>query len=471
MGAAHQEALVLLKKPEIPINEEQPFSDDKLDRELYAQNLKRLIHNIKEPFVICLNSQWGTGKTFFIKRFEKTLKNDFKTIYYNAWENDYSDDAFISLVSEVRSSLQKYNTDERPIISKLEKLKDIGGKIAKDTLPLALSVGVKLATGGMVNYKDITEEIAEYSKEYAKERIDKYEAAKCSITDFKEELSSIVKDINNGRPLVFIIDELDRCRPTFAIELLEKAKHIFNVPGIVFIICIDKEQISKSISVIYGNGFDKEGYLRRFFDFEIQFPLVSYEKYVWSLFEQYGFKNYFSPRCEYRELQNDYKEFTDSLIVLFQIFNYSPRAVEQCLSRLSAVFRATIVNGYLEPILLSALLLLREQNYDVYKEYIDGICGYKKVMNYIIECSKRYIIKEEYSYILKVLPLYLLFFDKNFSENEDAKTKLEAEKNIDMIMYDAEMNKLKWKFPRTSINYFVEKIELISFFQQKQSPY
>ena len=65
----------------------------------------------------------------------------------------------------------------------------------------------------------------------------------------REELTRLSAAVaeETGRPLVFIIDELDRCRPTFAIELLERVKHIFDVPDLVFVFGVNRAEICKSL--------------------------------------------------------------------------------------------------------------------------------------------------------------------------------------------------------------------------------
>lgn len=67
---------------------------------------------------------------------------------------------------------------------------------------------------------------------------------------------------------MFFIDELDRCRPTFAIELLERIKHLFDIQNIVFVLSIDKEQLEASTAAAYGSAINAPEYLRRFIDLE-----------------------------------------------------------------------------------------------------------------------------------------------------------------------------------------------------------
>jgi predicted KAP-like P-loop ATPase len=42
-------------------------------------------------------------------------------------------------------------------------------------------------------------------------------------------MDEILKEIDEGKPLIIFIDELDRCRPLYAIECLERIKHIFGI--------------------------------------------------------------------------------------------------------------------------------------------------------------------------------------------------------------------------------------------------
>ena len=69
-----------------------------------------------------------------------------------------------------------------------------------------------------------------------------------------------------------MINELDRCRPSYAVELLEVAKHLFSADRIVFVLAVNCDQLAHSVTALYGNDFDAEGYLRRFFDVDFQLP-------------------------------------------------------------------------------------------------------------------------------------------------------------------------------------------------------
>ena len=94
----------------------------------------------------------------------------------------------------------------------------------------------------------------------------------CLIEEFKESLNSITTELyTEKKRLVFIIDELDRCRPNFAVETIEKVKHLFSVPGIIWVLVMNKEQLEKSIHHVYGT-IDAERYLNKFIDVQSSLP-------------------------------------------------------------------------------------------------------------------------------------------------------------------------------------------------------
>ena len=77
-----------------------------------------------------------------------------------------------------------------------------------------------------------------------------------------------------------MIDELDRCRPSYAIELLESAKHIFSVDGVVFALSTNRQQLEASIKGVYGDSFSATDYLERFFDISFRLPSVDRRIYI-----------------------------------------------------------------------------------------------------------------------------------------------------------------------------------------------
>ena len=90
-----------------------------------------------------------------------------------------------------------------------------------------------------------------------------------------------------------MIDELDRCRPSYAVELLEIAKHLFSVDRIVFVLAVNRSELVHSIKALYGSEFDAQGYLGRFFDVDIRLPEPEREEFLEALLRAIDFDDYF----------------------------------------------------------------------------------------------------------------------------------------------------------------------------------
>ncbi len=114
------------------------------------------------------------------------------------------------------------------------------------------------------------------------------------LEDFKKQLTEIVADPKNEKPVVFIIDELDRCNPKFAVKLLERLKHLFEVPNIIFVLGLNTEQLQYAVQGFYGSAYiNGNEYLKRFFDVELSLPTPKLDVYCKSLFASQGIDEYF----------------------------------------------------------------------------------------------------------------------------------------------------------------------------------
>ena len=245
---------IALKLSEPAVDSDSPWSDDLLARQDIATRLTNLIATQKPPLAISLHGQWGTGKTFMLRRWQKDLENQaFKAIYFNAWEDDFCDDPLLAILGQMSETFKE------------GKLKTLTQQVIRT----ATALFKKNALSILENKTGITFEIEQEDRnlleEYVYQRATKDEL-KNNLTNIAEEVFKVT-----GHPMVFIIDELDRCRPTFAIELLERVKHIFEVPNLVFAFGINRDELCKALSSIYGN-INTDVYLRRFFDFEFNLP-------------------------------------------------------------------------------------------------------------------------------------------------------------------------------------------------------
>lgn len=277
-----------IRHKDIKIDPEKPFKNCQLNREPYGRILSEIIANYAEGFVLAINNAWGTGKTTFLKMWQQYLKiNGFQTIYFNAWENDFSINPLIALMSELETLVNKNNKDYfKSVINK-------GAILTKNVLPALLKSVVKKYID-VDTVSDIVENTTKASVEILEDEIKDYTNKKKTVFEFKHELERFIKKSESDKPLVFIIDELDRCRPNYAVELLEQVKHFFSVSGIVFVLSIDKKHLSSSIRGFYGSEqINTDEYLRRFIDLEYSIPEPSNNLFCNYLYNYYHLDQFF----------------------------------------------------------------------------------------------------------------------------------------------------------------------------------
>ncbi|MBW8050328.1 MAG: hypothetical protein FVQ77_08325 [Cytophagales bacterium] len=352
-----------IKHIEIEINEAAPFSNCKLDREKYANTLTGIVKNYQDGFVLAINNKWGTGKTTFVKMWKQQLNSKgYKTLYFNAWENDFDANPLVAIMSEL-NLLTKKET-KKAFKSLIEK----GAVLTKNILPQLLKALAEKYIDTKV-LVDLIENTAKGATEILDEEIRDYTQKKKGLKEFKISLEQFIKDSTDNKPIIFIIDELDRCRPNYAVELLEKIKHFFSVSGIVFVLSIDKTQLCHAVKGVYGNDrINADEYLRRFIDVEYSIPEPNTKEFCNYLFDYFEFNTFFysENRKKISEFVNDKNSFIAIASPLFEKANITLRQQEKVFAhaRIGLIFFKE--NQYLFPGLYLVLIFLKSFHKDFY---------------------------------------------------------------------------------------------------------
>lgn len=263
--------------------EEFTFDNCRLNRNDYGQFIADYITEENEGFVLNLNGSWGSGKTQFLKRLYSLLNNQsHPTIYIDAWESDFTKEPLTVVSSELLSQLEKYSSVTG---SDFDTVKSLLGKFIKGTAIAASGyVSKKLlddSATGIEAVKSLFEKTdADYISSIQKGYMEQIDAIK-EIRTKLSLLAEILKQ-NHGQelPIVVLVDELDRCRPDYAIEMLEVIKHFFDTKHFVFVVATDTDQLCCSIKAVYGDDFDSEKYLKRFFHRKAQLPTPDLKHYL-----------------------------------------------------------------------------------------------------------------------------------------------------------------------------------------------
>ena len=356
-----------IKHHEIEILQEKPFENCKLAREPYARVLTDIVNTYADGFVLAINNEWGTGKTTFVKMWQQQLKNEsFQTIYFNAWENDFDSNPLVALMSELQTLTNAKN--KKAFKSIVEK----GAVLVKNIAPaLAKSLIKKYVVDIDEIAIDAIENATKASTKILEEEIKEYTSKKKTIVEFREELGKFVKQAGNSKPLIFIIDELDRCRPNYSVEVLEQIKHFFSVSGIVFVLSIDKNHLASAVRGFYGSEhINTDEYLRRFIDLEYSIPKPSTNNFINYLFEYYSFKEFFSSqeRMQFTELQNDSQNFSLMAEFLLTKSNSTLRQQERIFALTRLALCSFKINEYTFPHILFFLVYIKIMQDDLFQK-------------------------------------------------------------------------------------------------------
>ena len=288
-----------------PVRLPEPETD-LLNREQFSQILTDFIKNHTQG-VMALNSPWGGGKTFFIEKMliDKLKAADITYIKIDVFESDYYKDPFTVIAENLLYNLWKFEVIDKPRMEKLyNNFKTFSltfGAGIKNNLPTILGAVIpKLDSLGGADIGKIIKIIAEEALNAEKKANSGLSNAQYDLMQWYDRHSDEIKVMKNlietlkeavasikQTPLVVIIDELDRCRPDFSVELLEKIKHIFSVDGIIFLLATNPDQLEGAIKNIYGSEIDAREYLQKFFDIQFSLPAPSAKNGCWGFIEFY----------------------------------------------------------------------------------------------------------------------------------------------------------------------------------------
>ncbi len=269
----------------------QALSDDVLNRNKDIVYFYDILMAQEGASSIAIDGRWGSGKTFFVRQsmFVINAKNPSSTIddekrvrithrlpfknnseddtncdlavYYDAWENDNDTDPILSLIYEITKQLSiEYDFKEKDFF--------------KTAAYIAEVISGRNVSGLLESLK-------------GDNPIEKFKEQK----DLSEKIKQFFSDIlvERGNRLVVFVDELDRCKPTYAVRLLEQIKHYLSDDRVIFVFSVNIDELQHTIKHYYGDDFDACRYLDRFFDFRVALPPADMTKYLKLPIPEMGF--------------------------------------------------------------------------------------------------------------------------------------------------------------------------------------
>ena len=354
--------MMRIRPVDIDVQDSDPFQHDCLSRKEFASAISSIIKNTDGSAVLSIEGEWGSGKSTFLRMWTSSLKSGDKVqvITFNAWETDYAEDPLIAIIGELESQLE--DRENKSVL--IKKLQTHAGMLARRAVPALL----KSLTYGMLDLNEhIERSAADVTEKFASDLINKYSEQQNALNDFRDALGGIA---NSEQKLVIVIDELDRCRPTYAVEMLERIKHLFTVDGIIFIIAMDRKQLGSSIKCLYGNEMNVDGYLRRFIDLSCRLPVVSISDFLNASFHAFGIDELIASRPRQRSEFGQPNDVKNILIKFFEANKLALRTQQQVLVRLMLVLASTPNRNAVFPIPTATLLFIKSLNEDVYLSFV-----------------------------------------------------------------------------------------------------
>lgn len=380
---------------------------DPLNRKKHLLNIINIFQNINTPIVLGIDGDWGTGKTIFLRQLEylinnqlpdtmamdenlKEFKKKHQVFYFNSWENDI-------YTNPLQSLLFNLSKDKKTLLDEqgydVQNILNIGKYIA--------NIALKASTKGSL-------ELDDFIMKKSSNTLDSI----ITIDQIKSELKKFLEVLTKNKVLIIIIDELDRCKPMFAIELLEIVKHYFLHDNVHFILCSNKAELTHTVKNYYGNGFNGYEYLDRFIDFEYYLPEPIKKDYYYNTLNQ---KN---------------KPYTYLAVIIIEHFNLSLRQINKYVlyTELSfSIWDKSWDNNKTHLMLSYYLLGLKIKNITEYNQFLKGN-GLDKLSTLVEHNSHildRFINSEnpstELSSLQKLEIEYNSIFNQNNSNNSNGK--------------------------------------------------
>ena len=309
-------------------------------------------------------------------------RQEFSCIYFNAWQVDYVTDPLVALVSSI--DRLEFGTEGAAATFKdhLKKARRVTSLVAKR----AAVAAVKAVTVGALDLEQEMETAAaEFAGESVNDIVEAFQKEGVLLETFRSELEKAIEQLpalGKKPTLVFFVDEIDRCRPTFSIKLLERIKHLFDVSNMLFVLSLDKNQLEASIAAVYGQDINAAEYLRRFIDLEYAIPAINNKKFVESLLSRFELDEIFASRAS-SETRYDRSNIVDFFSALAEAIPLSLRTQERCMTRLRVVMDQTPANDYLDPVLVAVLIVLRASAPNLFEQLRLGTATHTDVMSYL----------------------------------------------------------------------------------------
>jgi hypothetical protein len=338
----------------------------------FGNCLANVVSGLDQPLTILMDGPWGSGKSTFMRQWAGLLRNQgMAVIEFDAFANDHHDDAFLALAGEILELAKTVS----PAKAKAATFKAAATSVGRVILRHGANALVRAATFNAVDAaslgstgveieKAMAEKSGDAMAEVIKDRLDNHRKDADAFTAFRDTLKELAEAMTQSpeegqgrKPLVLIIDELDRCRPPFALSLLERIKHLFSVDGVVFVLVTNLEQLRAAVCGAYGPETDGRLYLDKFYHLRATLPTVApqrasvtqrYLSHLWSDMALGSGRE---------DIDHQTRTIIEHLATIHQL---SLRSLERVATHVALAHAADGLSGQKWPLLVAGLAVMRQ---------------------------------------------------------------------------------------------------------------
>lgn len=371
--------------PDIPAD--APYKNDLFKRQEFGDSLFSLFKSIQESMVVCVDAPWGDGKTTFANMWLADLNNrGVKCIYFDAYAHDYADEPFVAFCGEILSLAEKEFADDKTIQAIKKDFFAKAKRITTRIISVGTRIGLKALSFGNADnddLKDLSRVKGDYTggtpaglSSIMEAMLDDYAESKKNRDEFRSQLSALGSAVRakQGFPLLIVVDELDRCRPNFALSLIERIKHIFAARDVSFMLLANTAQLQNYAKALYGEDIDAANYLRKFFTLTVELPKDSRDQ------NQNDYWKYTKRLIEHFEIVEVDRDMSALLAGLFRLFKFSLREMEACLSNIAAYYAQLPPNHLSCSLVISVLAVLRMKSPGIYSRLALNKISYEELI-------------------------------------------------------------------------------------------
>ncbi|GAA0805325.1 KAP family P-loop NTPase fold protein [Psychrobacter piscatorii] len=401
-------------------------SRDEFIREPIAEKIIKLLDSAIDVSPLIIDGKWGTGKTEFCFKLKNLIEahntNDYKVGYVNAFQADHANEPLLTLIAEVAGFYGEDDDKRKSFIKNaIPYLRLVSGIGIKAIASLAFG---KYAADMSDDFKEGMEAIEEGSDSFIDQSLesmikDQVEAEK-NLSTLKEAL----KDIASINPVILLIDELDRCRPDFAVMMLETIKHVFDVENVQIILITNAEQLKATIKHSYGSETNSHDYLYKFFKYQINLPTSTKD------IEGRSVENnvtYFKATVQASKvIPQDFKDnqFMYEIPTFLDVGKLSLRNIEQIVRCIETLIifedKEQSKSRIVEQILMVFLSFVYMMDKDLLKQIIKRSINSDKFLGFTnnsrLNMTSSYVRSETLA-DLSVKHLFLIIFEKIFTSS------------------------------------------------------